>query len=116
MFQGANNVSTTGSKDAESVIAELKSSLAGIGMECSQKGYKLISKSNAVKFELEVVYIDELNVIGIRRKRVRGDSWTYKRIMDKVLAITAGVGATSPINNPPATPTTKAKTPLQTMV
>jgi hypothetical protein len=38
-FKEANNVSTTGSTDAEFVITELKASLARIGMDCSQKGY-----------------------------------------------------------------------------
>lgn len=41
--KGANNVSTTDSTDAESVIAELKASLSRIGMDCSQKGYALTS-------------------------------------------------------------------------
>lgn len=74
--------------------------------------YRLVSKSNSVKFELEVVYIDELKVIGIRRKRVRGDSWAYKRIMDQVLALTAGVAAPLPSITTPL----HAKPPLQTMV
>jgi len=47
-----------------------------------------------VKFELEVVALDALDSIGIRRKRQNGDSWAYKQIIEQVLA-TTGVGQSS---------------------
>lgn len=59
---------------------------------------------HSVKFELEVVMIEYLNVVGIRRKRVSGDAWNYKRLIEQVLSMT-GV-CQSP----------KKKVPLQTMV
>ncbi|CAL8099703.1 unnamed protein product [Orchesella dallaii] len=101
----AHNISTTASTDADAVLSELKSSLASIGIDCIQKGYRLVSKmGNAVKFELEVVMIEYLNVIGIRRKRVSGDAWHYKRIIEQVLSMTGVCQAA------------KKKLPLQTMV
>lgn len=30
-----------------------------------------------------------LNHVGIRRKRLKGDSWCYKRVCEQVLALTA---------------------------
>lgn len=38
IFQCANNISTTASTDADAVLAELKASLASIGIDCVQKG------------------------------------------------------------------------------
>jgi hypothetical protein len=78
----------------------------------SKRRYKIVGKNEKIKFELEIVYIEELGVLGIRRKRVRGDSWTYKRMMDQVLALSIGASSAEPAI--PGTPT--PRTPLQTMV
>ena len=66
-----------------------------------------------LKFELEVVCIDSLNRIGIRRKRQQGDAWVYKRIIEQVLTL-SGVSETTKVVDVNRTPM-KSK-PLQTMV
>lgn len=46
-------------------------------------------------FELEVCYLPtiglakEIASLGIRRKRLKGDAWCYKRVCEQVLALTA---------------------------
>ena len=38
-----------------------------------------------LSFELEVCMIPSVNVVGIRRKRLKGDAWCYKRVCEQVL-------------------------------
>lgn len=46
-------------------------------------------------FELEICYLPTLGSssdiasIGIRRKRLKGDAWCYKKVCEQVLALTA---------------------------
>jgi hypothetical protein len=119
--KSAFNISVTSHADPDCLISELKSSLASIGIECKQRGYRLLGKveskdTRVLKFELEVVAVDELNRIGIRRKRQQGDAWAYKRIIEQVLTL-------SHVNEktempPPSTPLPPTPIParLQTMV
>merc|ERR1712130_1006263 len=64
-------------------------------ISCQQKGYILRGKISdpsglaKLSFELEVVRIPNLNVVGIRRKRLKGDAWCYKRVCEEVLRMTA---------------------------
>ncbi len=36
-------------------------------------------------FDLEVVALNKLNLMGVRRKRVKGDTWHYKRLCEDIL-------------------------------
>lgn len=46
-------------------------------------------------FELEICYLPSLGLskdiacVGIRRKRLKGDAWCYKKVCEQVLAFTA---------------------------
>lgn len=46
-------------------------------------------------FELEVCYLPSLGLgpeiggLGVRRKRLKGDAWAYKKVCEQVLALTA---------------------------
>ena len=89
------------------------------GIACQQKGYilrgKITDPSGTAKlsFELEVsspmmifcmdvhtsyfrlqkvCRIPNLNVVGIRRKRLKGDAWCYKKVCEEVLRLTAAGG------------------------
>ena len=87
------------------------------GIACQQKGYilrgKITDPSGTAKlsFELEVSFngsdplllflnvlshqvcrIPNLNVVGIRRKRLKGDAWCYKKVCEEVLRLTAAGG------------------------
>uniref|UniRef100_A0A493TDH8 non-specific serine/threonine protein kinase n=1 Tax=Anas platyrhynchos platyrhynchos TaxID=8840 RepID=A0A493TDH8_ANAPP len=39
-----------------------------------------------MKFELEVCQLSKPEVVGIRRQRLKGDAWVYKRLMDDILS------------------------------
>ena len=40
-----------------------------------------------LSFELEVCRIRRLDVVGIRRKRLKGDAWIYKRVCEEILRL-----------------------------
>jgi len=93
--KGLCNVSTTSHHNPDGVLNELTRALMFKGISCQQKGYilrgKITDPSGLAKlsFELEVVRIPNLNVVGIRRKRLKGDAWCYKKVCEEVLRMTA---------------------------
>ena len=56
---------------------------------CKYKIYSLFSGMAKLSFELEVCRIPNLNVVGIRRKRLKGDAWCYKKVCEEVLRLAA---------------------------
>lgn len=99
--KGLCNVSTASHSDPDEVLQELLQALASKGITCKQKGFTLRGKVDAEKghqlsFELEVCLIQTCSqtvrnppppVVGIRRKRLKGDAWCYKRVCEEVLAL-----------------------------
>ncbi len=85
------NVSTTSHHNPDTVLTELTRALVSKGIPCQQKGYILRGKIKdtsgfaKLSFELEVCRIPNLNVVGIRRKRLKGDAWCYKKVCEEVL-------------------------------
>merc|ERR1711971_70423 len=71
------NVSTTSNHNPDQVLDELTRALVAKGIPCQQKGYILRGKIKdasgmaKLSFELEVCRIPNLNVVGIRRKRLK---------------------------------------------
>lgn len=62
-----------------------------------------------LSFELEVCRVPRLDVVGIRRKRLKGDAWIYKRVCEEVLRLAQGSTSNSSSNpssasSTPATP------------
>lgn len=53
---------------------------------------KSISAQNSCSFELEVCLLEidpnGKRLVGIRRKRLKGDAWVYKRVCEEILALT----------------------------
>ena len=96
--KGLCNVSSTSHHNPDSVLTELTRALVYKGVAVQQKGYilrgKITDPSGLAKlsFELEVVRIPNLNVVGIRRKRLKGDAWCYKKVCEEVLRMTAAGG------------------------
>ncbi|CAG2059670.1 unnamed protein product [Timema podura] len=106
---GLCNVSTTVSNDPERVLQQLQQALVEKGILCSQEGFKLrgkvqesISSNNIgtnckLSFELEVCTIPSMSgdlnggesTVVIQRKRLKGDTWFYKKICEEVLALAA---------------------------
>jgi len=89
------NVSTTSAHNPDQVLDELTRALISKGIPCQQKGYILRGKIKdasgmaKLSFELEVCRIPNLNVVGIRRKRLKGDAWCYKKVCEEVLRLAA---------------------------
>ena len=42
-----------------------------------------------LSFDLEVCLVGPARLVGVRRKRVRGDAWCYRRVCEEVLALAA---------------------------
>lgn len=89
------NVSSTGHTDPGQVLIDLRRELWSRGVALKQKGYTLRGKVSdplgkaKLSFELEVCLIANLNLVGIRRKRLEGDAWCYKRICEQVLRLSS---------------------------
>ncbi|XP_068084955.1 maternal embryonic leucine zipper kinase [Anabrus simplex] len=84
------NVSTTHSSNPEHVLEQLRHALISKGIDCRQKGFVLRAKHPRLSFELEVCLVAAGNsapVVGVRRKRLKGDAWCYKRVCEEVLAL-----------------------------
>lgn len=79
----------------DQVLDSLRSALLRKGIICKQKRYALRGKVRddwgkvQLTFELEVVQVPQPDLLGIRRKRLRGDAWHYKRVCEEVLKIRA---------------------------
>ncbi|XP_049799093.1 maternal embryonic leucine zipper kinase-like [Schistocerca nitens] len=88
------NVSTMTYNDPERVRSELLRMLVDRGFDCKQKGWVVRAKQPRLSFELEVCLVapsaDAECVVAVRRKRLRGDAWSYKRVCEQVLALGDG--------------------------
>lgn len=86
------NVSSTSTRSADEVLDEIKRVLKLADIMFKQKGYTLRCKSIdergkvVLDFEMEVCLIPKMEIIGIRRKRMKGDTWAYKKICEELLA------------------------------
>ncbi|XP_063994655.1 maternal embryonic leucine zipper kinase-like [Diachasmimorpha longicaudata] len=110
--KGLCNISSTSSDSPEYVLQQLRRALQRKGIFCRQKGFTLIggtesddtenvketvvrpfASRKACRFQLEVCLLegvcDGKPLVGIRRKRLKGDAWVYKRVCEQVLAMAA---------------------------
>jgi len=85
-------VSSTSTRSSDEVLDELKRVLELADIMFKQKGYTLRCKSIdergkvVLEFEMEVCLIPKMDMIGIRRKRMKGDTWAYKKICEELLS------------------------------
>ncbi|KAK8380675.1 hypothetical protein O3P69_007948 [Scylla paramamosain] len=113
------NVSTTGSRNPDQVLHDLRRALLNKGILCNQKGYALRGKVRddvggaKLNFELEVCRVPHLDVVGIRRKRLKGDAWIYKRVCEEVLRLAQNSSAATP-NTSHGIPKSTIGTPVVT--
>ncbi|RZF45432.1 hypothetical protein LSTR_LSTR017655 [Laodelphax striatellus] len=99
------NISTTSSSDPDAVFDKLKQALESRGIVCNAQGFTLRGKveeddSEArhlkLSFELEVCLMPSpagdsatgAPLVVIRRKRLKGDAWCYKKICEEILNLT----------------------------
>ncbi|MFH4975438.1 hypothetical protein AB6A40_002147 [Gnathostoma spinigerum] len=89
------NVSITSSSDPEQVRAELIRVLSQQDIAVESSGWKISGKKKdgrmrTMTFELEVVLIEignEQKLVGVKRKRLNGDSFMYKKVCEQVLRL-----------------------------
>ncbi|CAN0303986.1 unnamed protein product [Bubo scandiacus] len=86
------NVTTTQLLNPDQVLNEIITVLSKKHVEYVQKGYALKCRTRSdfgkvtMEFELEVCQLGKSEVVGIRRQRLKGDAWVYKRLMEEILS------------------------------
>uniref|UniRef100_A0A8B9V181 Maternal embryonic leucine zipper kinase n=1 Tax=Anas zonorhyncha TaxID=75864 RepID=A0A8B9V181_9AVES len=86
------NVTTTQLMNPDQLLNEIIAVLSKKQVEYVKKGYTLKCQTQSdfgkvtMKFELEVCQLSKPEVVGIRRQRLKGDAWVYKRLMDDILS------------------------------
>ncbi|PRD26032.1 UNVERIFIED_CONTAM: melk [Trichonephila clavipes] len=88
------NVSATNDKvTPEEILESLQNALLRKGIHCKQKGFTLCGKicegrRIKLRFELEVCLLPRhQHAVGVRRKRLQGDAWHYKRVCEEILRL-----------------------------
>uniref|UniRef100_H0WZM5 Maternal embryonic leucine zipper kinase n=1 Tax=Otolemur garnettii TaxID=30611 RepID=H0WZM5_OTOGA len=86
------NVTTTKLVNPDQLLNEIISILPEKHVDFVQKGYTLKCQTQSdfgkvtMQFELEVCQLQKPDVVGIRRQRLKGDAWVYKRLVEDILA------------------------------
>ncbi|XP_029426609.1 maternal embryonic leucine zipper kinase isoform X5 [Nannospalax galili] len=86
------NVTTTRLVNPDQLLNELMSILPKKQVDFVQKGYTLKCQTQSdfgkvtMQFELEVCQLQRPDVVGIRRQRLKGDAWVYKRLVEDILS------------------------------
>ncbi|XP_038625787.1 maternal embryonic leucine zipper kinase isoform X1 [Tachyglossus aculeatus] len=86
------NVTTTKLVNPDVLLNEIISVLPKKHVEYVQKGYTLKCQTQSdfgkvtMQFELEVCQLSKPDVVGIRRQRLKGDAWVYKRLVEDILS------------------------------
>lgn len=86
------NVTTTRLVNPDQLLNEIMSILPKKHVDFVRKGYTLKCQTQSdfgkvtMQFELEVCQLQKPDVVGIRRQRLKGDAWVYKRLVEDILS------------------------------
>ncbi|XP_067409461.1 maternal embryonic leucine zipper kinase isoform X2 [Emydura macquarii macquarii] len=86
------NVTTTKLLNPDHLLNEIITILPKKHVDYVQKGYTLKCRTQSdfgkvtMQFELEVCQLSKPEVVGIRRQRLKGDAWVYKRLVEDILS------------------------------
>ncbi|XP_074850115.1 maternal embryonic leucine zipper kinase [Carettochelys insculpta] len=86
------NVTTTKLLNPDQLLNEIIAILPEKHVDYVQKGYTLKCQTQSdfgkvtMQFELEVCQLNKSEVVGIRRQRLKGDAWVYKRLVEDILS------------------------------
>uniref|UniRef100_A0A6Q2Z347 Maternal embryonic leucine zipper kinase n=1 Tax=Esox lucius TaxID=8010 RepID=A0A6Q2Z347_ESOLU len=86
------NVTLTSQTSPDQVLNQLLSILPEKNVDFLQKGYTLKCRTQGdfgkvtMAFELEVCLLHRPEVVCVRRQRLKGDSWVYKKLVEDILS------------------------------
>ncbi|KAG8595033.1 hypothetical protein GDO81_001399 [Engystomops pustulosus] len=86
------NVTMINLLNPDQLLNEIVRVLPQKNVDYVQKGYTLKCKTQSdfgkvtMQFELEVCQLNKPDIIGIRRQRLKGDAWVYKRLVEDILS------------------------------
>ncbi|CAJ0965667.1 unnamed protein product [Ranitomeya imitator] len=86
------NVTMTNMLSPDLLLNEIVRVLPQKNVDYVQKGYTLKCKTQSdfgkvtMQFELEVCQVNKPDLVGIRRQRLKGDAWVYKRLVEDILS------------------------------
>lgn len=80
------SVSTTSNKDAAAVFGIVKAALVKGGATVTTDGMVATAGLHDLEFEIEVCRLPNLQVVGLRCKRLMGDAWAYKEALSAIIA------------------------------
>uniref|UniRef100_A0A1I8A8Q2 non-specific serine/threonine protein kinase n=1 Tax=Steinernema glaseri TaxID=37863 RepID=A0A1I8A8Q2_9BILA len=89
------NVSMTSSSNPYLVKSELIAGFQKQGIDVEEDGWKVFGKKKdaagrCMTVELELVFVEKLQSVGIQRRRINGDAFLYKKVCEEVLRL-AGI-------------------------
>ncbi|XP_062985171.1 maternal embryonic leucine zipper kinase [Elgaria multicarinata webbii] len=85
------NMTTTNLLNPDELLKEIIAVLPKKQVDYVQKGYKLKCQTKSdfgkvtMQFELEVCHLSKPEAVGVRRQRLKGDAWLYKRLVEDIL-------------------------------
>ncbi|TRY65345.1 hypothetical protein DNTS_005923 [Danionella cerebrum] len=84
------NVTLTGQTNADQVLDQILAVLPDKNVDFLVYTLKCHTRSDfgkvTMQFELEVCVLQKLEVVGIRRQRLKGDAWVYKHLVEDILS------------------------------
>ncbi|NXU00487.1 MELK kinase, partial [Buphagus erythrorhynchus] len=86
------NITTTHLMNPDELLNEIITVLSKKHVEYVQKGYTLKCQTRSdfgkvtMEFKLEVCQLTKPEAVGIRRQRLKGDAWVYKRLIEDILS------------------------------
>ncbi|XP_029289437.1 LOW QUALITY PROTEIN: maternal embryonic leucine zipper kinase [Cottoperca gobio] len=86
------NVTLTSQTNPDQILNQILSILPEKNVDFTQKGYTLKCRTwgdygkVTMAFELEVCMLQRPEVVGVRRQRLKGDSWVYKHLVEDILS------------------------------
>ncbi|KAL2294125.1 hypothetical protein Nmel_007847 [Mimus melanotis] len=86
------NITTTHLMNPDELLNEIITVLSEKHVEYVQKGYILKCQTRSdfgkvtMEFKLEVCQLTKPEAVGIRRQRLKGDAWVYKRLIEDILS------------------------------
>lgn len=85
------NVSLTNQTSPDQILNQILAVLPEKNVDVTQKGYTLKCQTRGdfgkvtMAFELEVCLLQKLDVVGVRRQRLKGDAWVYKHLVEDII-------------------------------